>query len=203
MRLPNSLCALLASAAIGATVQAAALDYQLEKTHVDVLFAVNHLGFSWKHGSFRGVSGSLSYDAQHPQASRVAITIEADTIDTGHVARDTDLKGEQFLDAQKFPEIKFHSTKIQRDVGGGFTVWGDLSLHGVTRQVELQVKINGAGQNPFDHKATIGFSAIGHLNRSDFGVRGFLPAIGDLVRFEIDVEFSREAKASASRLEEK
>jgi polyisoprenoid-binding protein YceI len=193
----TTYCALVLFAGLSATVQAATVDYQLEPTHVDMLFSVNHLGFSWKHGSFRQLSGTLSYDAQHPEASRVAITIRADSIDTGHAARDSDLKSDHFFDVQKFPEIRFQSTKIERDASRGFVVWGELTLHGVTAPIKLQVRMNGVGQNRFDHKPTIGFSGVGQLKRSDFGMSGFLPAVGDQVKIEFDIEFNRNADAGS------
>ena len=165
--------------------------YQLEPTHVDLLFAINHLGFSWKHGSFRALTGTLSFDADHPEASQVTIAIKADSIDTAFAPRDKDLKGEHFLDTAKFPDIEFHSTRITRSGADAFTVVGDLTLHGVTRPIELQAKLNGVGANPFDKKPTVGFSVSGSLKRSDFGISALMPAIGDVVTITADAEFNQ------------
>jgi len=167
--------------------------YQLEPTHVDVLFAIDHLGFSSKHGSFRAVAGTLSFDAEHPEASQVSITIKTDSIDTALAKRDTDLKGEGFFDAAKYPEIEFTSTAVKKTGANTFKVVGNLKLHGVTQPIELQAKLNGVGKNPFDNKPTVGFSVSGSLKRSDFGITTFLPALGDLVSITADAEFNQPA----------
>ena len=177
----------------GVAVVAAPQTFQLEPTHVDVLFSINHLGFSSKHGLFRAVAGTLVYDADHPEASQVTITIKTDSIDTSFAARDTDLKSDKFFDTMKFPTMEFKSTQITRNGADSFHVVGNLTLHGVTKPIELQAKLNGAGKNPFDHKPTVGFSLNGTLKRSDFGISEFLPAIGDQVILTADAEFNQGA----------
>jgi len=172
---------------------AAPQTYHLEPTHVDVLFAINHLGFSMKHGSFRAIAGTLEFDREHPEASEVTITIKADSIDTAFVPRDTDLKGDKFLDAAKFPEIRFHSTHITPAGADAFHVVGDLTLHGVTRPIELEAKLNAVGPNPFDKKPTVGFSITGSLKRSDYGIGFLTPMIGDEVTITADAEFNQPA----------
>ncbi len=177
----------------GFSAVAAPQTYQLEPTHVDVLFSINHLGFSSKHGLFRAVAGTLLYDADQPEASRVTIIIKTDSIDTSFAARDADLKREKFFDTMRFPTMEFKSTKITRTGADTFHVVGDLTLRGVTKPLGLDVKLNGAGKNPFDQKPTVGFSLSGTLKRSDFGVSGYLPAIGDLVAITADAEFNQAA----------
>ena len=175
----------------GLPAVAAPQTYQLEPTHVDVLFSINHLGFSSKHGLFRAVAGTLIYDADHPEASHVSITIKTDSIDTSFAERDAELKGAKFFDTPKFPTMKFTSTKITRTSGDSFHVVGDLTLRGVTKPLEIDAKLNGAGKNPFDQNPTVGFTLSGTLKRSDFGVSGYLPAIGDLVTLTADAEFNQ------------
>ena len=187
----NFCCGLLSFSA-NATPQT----YQLEPTHVDVLFSINHLGFSSKHGLFRAVAGTLIYDADHPEASHVTITIKTDSVDTSFAARDTDLKSDKFFDAMKFPTMEFKSTNIIRTGGDSFRVVGDLTLHGVTKPITLEAKLNGAGKNPFDQKPTVGFSLSGTLKRSDFGISEYLPAIGDLVTLTADAEFNQAAQGT-------
>ena len=172
---------------------AAPQTYQLEPTHVDVLFSINHLGFSSKHGLFRAVAGTLVYDADHPEASQVTIAIKTDSIDTSFSARDVDLKSDKFFDTMKFPVMEFKSTQITRTGGDMFRVVGDLTLHGVTKPITLKAQLNGAGKNPFDQKPTVGFSLNGTLKRSDFGITEYLPAIGDLVTLTADAEFNQAA----------
>lgn len=174
-----------------ASASGAAEVYQLEKTHVDLLFSIDHLGFTKKHGSFRELDATLQYDAAHPENSQVSVTAKTDSIDTGFAPRDQDLKGDKFLDVAKYPEMKFMSTKVIPGPNQTLLVEGDLTLHGVTKPVTLHATLNKAAPNPFDKKPTLGFSATGSLKRSDFGISTFLPMIGDVVTITIDAEFNR------------
>jgi polyisoprenoid-binding protein YceI len=168
--------------------------YQLEKTHVDLLFAIDHAGFSQKHGSFRELEGTLVYDAQTPSASHVKVTVKTDSLDTGFAARDTDVKGPKFLDAATFPEMIFESTKVARTGNKRLRIEGELTLHGITKPIVLDAKLNRAAPSPFDKRPTVGFSASGTLKRSDFGIAAYIPLIGDIVTITIDAEFNHPAK---------
>ena len=190
MRLLNNFAALLALGGLAGPVTAADT-YHLEKTHVDLLFTINHAGFTEKHGSFRDLDATLEYDAAHPESSRVTVTVKTDSLDTANVARDTDVKGDKFLDVAKYPEMRFVSTKVTREPDQTLRVDGDLTLHGVTKPVTLHAKLNKAAPNPFDKRPTLGFSATGSLKRSDFGIATYIPIIGDLITLTIDAEFNR------------
>ena len=187
MRYPTIALALACSVVSHAM---AAETYQLEKTHVDLLFAINHAGFTEKHGAFRQLDATLQFDAQKPENSQVTVTVKTDSIDTGFPARDADLKSAKFLDVAKFPEMRFVSTKVTRNADQTLRIEGELTLHGVTKPVTLQAKLNKAAPNPFDKRPTVGFSASGSLKRSDFGVATYLPVIGDVVSITIDAEFN-------------
>ncbi len=164
--------------------------YQLEKTHVDLVFTINHAGFSQKHGSFRTLDATLHYDASAPQNSSVTVTVKTDSLDTGFAARDKDVMGPMFLDAAKYPEMRFVSTKVTPAAGGSLRIDGDLTLHGVTKPIVLHAKLNKLGPNPFDKRSTVGFTATGTLMRSDFGISSAVPVIGDEVDITIDAEFN-------------
>jgi len=180
----------LAMALASATLMATPETYQLEKTHVDLLFAINHAGFSQKHGSFRQLDATLVYDAAKPEASHVQVTVRPDSLDTGFADRDRDVKGPMFLDTAKYPEMTFTSTKVTRTGEKTLTVQANLTLHGVTRPIVLQARLNQLGPNPFDKRPTVGFSASGSLRRSDFGMATYIPVIGDEVTMTIDAEFN-------------
>jgi polyisoprenoid-binding protein YceI len=177
-----------------ALATAAPETYQLEKTHVDLLFAIDHAGFSQKHGSFRELDATLVYDAQTPTASQVKVTVKTESLDTGFAARDRDVKGPKFLETEKFPEMIFSSTKVTRTGDKTLMIEGDLTLHGITKPIALDAKLNQAAPNPFDKRPTVGFSATGTLKRSDFGIATYLPLIGDTVTITIDAEFNHPAK---------
>ena len=184
-----TVLALLAAGSI-ATAAAAPAEYHLEKTHVDLLFAVSHLGFTQKHGSFRDLDASLTCDPDAMEKCHVEVVIQANSIDTGFDARDKDVKGERFLDAAKYPEIRFVSRKVTRVGAAGLHIEGELTMHGVTKPLALDATLNKSAPNSFDKRPTLGFSAHGVLKRSEFGVAGLLPMIGDEVTITIDAEFN-------------
>src|SRR3954471_6476063 len=90
----------------------AAQSYRFEKTHVDLLFSINHAGFTQKHGSFRSLDATLQYDPQSPERSRITVTVKTASLDTGDAGRDRDVKSEKFLDVSRYPEMRFVSTKV-------------------------------------------------------------------------------------------
>jgi polyisoprenoid-binding protein YceI len=164
--------------------------YQLEKTHVDLLFSINHAGFTQKHGSFRDLDATLQYDADHPDKSQLSVTVKTNSIDTGFAARDKDLESDKFFAVAKYPEMRFVSTKVTPGPNGTLLVEGNLTLHGVTKPLTLHATLNKAAPNPFDQKPTLGFTAGGTLKRSDFGMATAVPIIGDQVTLTIDAEFN-------------
>lgn len=142
--------------------------WQIDPAHSLVEFSVRHMMVSTVKGRFTGISGSITaHDVDH-QLSSADITIDANSIATGDPNRDTHLRSADFLDAEQFPNITFTSKRIEgaRDE---FTLVGDLTLHGVTREVSLEVTFNGEGTNPYG-KRVAGFSAEGKLNRKDWGL---------------------------------
>jgi polyisoprenoid-binding protein YceI len=178
--------------AIGAASNSVAAEtYRLEKTHVDLLFSINHAGFTQKHGSFRELDATLQYETQSPEKSQITVTVKTDSLDTGDPARDRDVKGEKFLDVAKYAEMRFVSNKVTPGPNQTLLVEGNLTLHGITRPLTLHATLNKAGPNPFDKRTTLGFSASGSLKRSDFGISTYEPLIGDVVTIEIDAEFNQ------------
>ena len=161
----------------------------LNKDHTDVVFEIDHAGFSMKHGWFREMSGTLSFDEKHWESSTVDVTIKTGSIDTNHQERDKDLSGPKFLDAVNFPNMHFVSTKVTRTGDHTLDIEGNLTLHGVTRPLVLHAVLNKAAPNPFSHAPTLGFTANAALKRSDFGVAAGIPLIGDTVSMKIDAEF--------------
>lgn len=182
----------LAGFALGAATLANGAPYALEKTHGDLLFAVDHAGFTRKHGLFHDFDATLEYDAEHPERSQLDVTVQAASIDTGLARRDADLKGTQFLDVAQFPRMTFTSTRVVPGAGDRLEVEGELTLHGVTRPLTISAHLNKAAPNPFSKQPTLGFSATASLKRSDFGIATFVPVIGDEIAITIDVEFGRK-----------
>jgi len=170
-----------------ATVQPGA--YDVEPLHTRVLFSVSHLGFTTWYGEFTKVSGSLSLDPKSVGKSTLEIHIPVDTVSTTNAKLDGELKDQPWFDAQQFPEIVFKADKVTAAGKGAAKVAGTLTLHGVTKPVVLDVKFNGAGTNVLDKKYTVGFEVSGKIKRSDFGMKTYLPLIGDDVDLIISAAF--------------
>jgi polyisoprenoid-binding protein YceI len=163
--------------------------YAVEPKHTRVLFGVSHMGFTTWYGEFTNVSGSLTLTPKSVANSSLEIHIPASTISTSNAKLDGELKGSQWFEVSKFPEIVFKAKQITTTGKYTAKVTGDLTLHGVTRPVTLDVKFNGAGANPLDKKYTAGFEVSGTIKRSDFGVNTYLPLIGDDVALIISAAF--------------
>src|SRR5579859_59923 len=167
--------------------------WQIDPAHSLLEFSVRHMMVSTVKGRFTGLSGSIvANDADH-RLSSADITIDAASIATGDDKRDAHLRSADFLDAEQFPTITFTSKRIEgsRDE---FTLVGDLTLHGVTREVSLQATFNGEGTNPYG-KRVAGFSAEGKLNRKDWGLNWnvALEAGGVLVSDQLKVSVEIQA----------
>ncbi|MDB5367280.1 MAG: polyisoprenoid-binding protein [Rhodospirillales bacterium] len=170
--------------------------YALDASHAHVQYAVDHLGFSTSRGAFRTVSGKLVLDADKPEAAKLEVTIPTDSFDSFDAARDKHMKSADFLDVAKFPEMKFVSTKVERTGEKTAKVTGDLTLHGVTKPVVLNVTLHQIGQHPVMKKDWAGFSATGTIKRSEFGIAGGIPFVSDAVELTLDAEFSGQPSAS-------
>jgi polyisoprenoid-binding protein YceI len=180
--------AALLAAAPFAAAPARAADYTIDPTHTHIVFLVSHLGFSNMIGLFTDMAGSFSFDPASVPASKVSVGIKTASLSTNFLPRDADLKGADWFNVTEFPDMKFVGTgynKTDEHVG---TVTGNLTLLGVTKPVTLNVTFNHAGMSPASKKNTAGFSATGKFKRSDFGMKTFLPYIGDDVSVIIEVE---------------
>jgi polyisoprenoid-binding protein YceI len=173
--------------------------YTLDKAHASLVFRVNHLGFSNYTAQFKGFDAQLQFDPANLAASAVTATVDPRSLDLdnpppGFVDA---LLGDQWLEAAKFPEMNFKSTKLENITANQVRITGDFTLHGITKPVVLEVTFNGGYEgHPMDPHARIGFSARGSFNRSDFGIAYGIPAPGtamgvsDRVDFVIEAEFT-------------
>jgi polyisoprenoid-binding protein YceI len=201
MRLRRTVLLPIAALAVTTVSDASPQIYQLEKTHADLVFTIDHAGFSQKHGHFRDLDATLTYDSGDPQSSSVTVTVKADSVDTGFAARDKDVTSPMFLDVEKYPEIRFASTRVSVMPDSTLRVEGNLTLHSITKPIVLHAKLNKQGPNPFDKRPTVGFSATGSLARSEYGIANLIPLIGDAVDITIDAEFNHSIEVSPPRAE--
>lgn len=168
--------------------------YMLDASHANVVFLVSHAGFSTYVGRFDTVGGSLKFNTKNPDKSSLSVTIDANSVDTTSEALDEHLRTADFFDVEKYPNIKFKSTKVQKIDDQTGKVTGNLTLLGVTKPVTLDVTFNGGGIFGPTQLYRVGFSARTAVKRSDFGMSKFLPFLGDEVNLIIEAEFT-EAKS--------
>jgi len=189
----RSLSALVVATALFATLPAAAQDsWQLDPAHCSAQFSVRHLGISTVRGAFTKLSGAVQYDAAAPGKSSLQATIEATSVDTRVEMRDNDLRSPNFLDVQKYPTITFQSKKVEAAGAGKLKVTGDLTVHGVTKEVALDVDgPTPAMKDPWGN-LRMGASATTKINRMDFGVSGRPGVVGDDITITLDIEMTRQ-----------
>lgn len=161
--------------------------YTIDPGHTYVSFAVNHLGFSTMRGKFNRQSGTLNYDPLTKTAA-ISIHIVADSIDTGHVKRDQHLRSPDFLNAVENPIITFKSTQVNWQNNKPSSVIGNVTIMGIEKPVTLKILAMHCGQHPFNKKQICGFDAEGSIKRSDFGINYGIPAIGDVIDLNIELE---------------
>jgi polyisoprenoid-binding protein YceI len=166
--------------------------FTIDKAHSDVTFQVRHL-ITRVSGRFSDYSGTIEFDADNPSQSKVELTIQAASIDTAEAKRDEHLRSDDFFAVEKFPTLNFRSTKISPRGDDTYDVEGDLTIHGVTRQVVLPVTHLGTAKDPWGNEK-LAFEAETKINRKDYGLNwnaaletgGFL--VGDEVKISLQVQ---------------
>jgi len=161
-------------------------NYTIDPLHTYPNFTINHLGFSTMHGRFGKTEGTLTFDEANGTGA-VDITIDATSVDTGYAKRDDHLRSPDFLNTAEFPTITFKSTKATIKNGKGI-VEGNLTIAGTTKPVTLNVTSMKCGAHPMNKKDMCGFDASASIKRSDFGIKFGLPALGDAMNLEFEVE---------------
>lgn len=178
-------------AEIPAALPAGLEKFTYDPSHTQVFFVVNHLGFSHSRGRFTKFDGFFLLDEKNPENSKAEMTIDVNSLEMGSPIWNEHTQA-KFLNGGIHPLIAFHSTKIVRTGETTADMTGELSLHGVTKPVTLQVTLNKLGEHPMNKNKMAGFSLKGTLKRSDFGMTEALPMIGDDVALEIEVEGIRQ-----------
>ena len=185
--------------------------YSLDKDHASLNFKLNHLGFSSYVGRFNSMEGSLDFDPENIEKSRLEVSVDMASIDVNNAAFAEQLRGSDWLDTAQFPKATFKTTRYvgttavasppaastgaaananAASAKNTFAFEGDLTFHGVTKPITLNATFHGGGRNMLTRKNTLGFSANTTFKRSDFGVGKFTSmGIGDDVTLDINVEF--------------
>lgn len=166
--------------------------YTIEPTHTRVIYFVNHMDYSHFLGHFNKVSGTIDFNPSKPELSIVNVTIDATSVSMDNDALNQKLQGPDFFNTAKFPTIEFKSTTIQKTGTDTGLVSGALTMLGITKPVTLKVKFNHKGYNYATKAPSVGFSATAKINRSEFGMKNLLPAIGDKIMLRIEVEANQK-----------
>lgn len=183
-----SLC--LGALPIGAFAQA--VRYELDPVHTRVLFAVSHAGFSQALGTVPGSSGELWFDPEDWTSARLQATVPLARLDLGDAKWNKAALAANLLNAGKYPQANFVSTRIEAIDATHAAVHGTLTLHGVSREVKFDVTLNAAKRHPMPpFRRTVGFSATTTLSRKDFGIDAWPSVIGDTVELRIEAEAMR------------
>jgi polyisoprenoid-binding protein YceI len=174
--------------------------WNIDATHSTVGFSIRHMVFSKVRGRFSKHTGAIQIDDRDLSKSWVEVAIDAASIDTGTAQRDTHLRSADFFDVERFPMLRFRSTRVE-DIGEGrLRVIGDLTIRDVTREIALDVESAGRGIDPWGNER-IGFVAKAAINRKDFGLtwNQLLEAGGVLVGERVDIELDVQAVNTAAR----
>ncbi|MET3600467.1 YceI family protein [Martelella mangrovi] len=174
---------------MSASAFAAPVSYEFDKSHSNLSFSYNHLGYSITDGRFGDWDATLAIDADAPENSSVEFVIDADSLDTFWEARDEHFKSADFFDVANYPEITFTSTEVKKVSDTELEVTGDLTIKDITNPAVLTVDVLSFGEHPMAEKQAAGFLMEATVKRSDYGMDMYLPYVGD----EVSIVFSGEA----------
>ncbi|BCL78931.1 polyisoprenoid-binding protein [Ktedonobacteria bacterium brp13] len=167
--------------------------WEIDAIHSQAAFAVRYMMISTVKGRFKGLQGKLALDKEHLERSRVEAEVDVASIDTGDSSRDTHLRSPDFFDAEKYPTMTFKSTKVEAAAEDGYRVTGDLTMHGITREVIFVVVYHGQAKD-FSGKLRVGLSAKAQINRKDFDLTWNMVletggvVVSEDVRIEVDLQ---------------
>jgi len=176
-------------------------NWNIDAAHAGISFSIRHMVVSKVRGRFAKYAGAVHIDDGDLTRSRVEATIEASSIDTGTPQRDAHLRSPDFFDVEKFPELRFRSTRIEKIEDARYLVVGELTIRDVTREVSLDAEYGGRVKDPWGNER-IGFVAKAALDRKDFGLgwNQLLETGGVLVGDRVDIELEVQAvKATAAQ----
>lgn len=181
----------LAGAAL--STSAIAADYMIDTkgAHASINFKVSHLGYSWLEGRFNKFDGQFSYDPANPDSSTVEVNIDTTSVDSNHAERDKHLRSDDFLDVAKYPTASFKSTGFKVGENGTAVLSGELTLHGVTKPVEIAISKIGEGKDPWGGYRA-GFTGTTEFQMKDFGITKNLGPASETVYMKLHVEGIRQ-----------
>jgi polyisoprenoid-binding protein YceI len=164
--------------------------YQADPVHSSVVFRVKHMNTAYFWGRFNEITGNFALDSADPSLVKLDFQVKADTIDTGNAKRDQHLKSPDFLNAAQYPTITFASKSVEKS-GNAYLVTGEMTMHGVTKPITVQLTPTGTGKGPTGAEIG-GIEANVTIRQSDFGITKMAAMLGDNVWINISVEGARK-----------
>lgn len=182
---------LLGASLMAGSVNAAEYVIDTKKAHAFIQFKIKHLGYSWLIGRFNTFEGEFSYDEKNPSAAKIEVRIDPASIDSNHAERDKHLRGKDFLHVSKYDKSKFVSKSFMENKDGTATLTGDFTLHGVTKELKINVKHIGHGNDPWGGYRR-GFEGKTSFALKDFGMNYNLGPASKEVELFLSVEGIRK-----------
>ena len=180
------------SAACGVANAGEPVRYAIDPVHTRVLFEIDHAGFSKAIGTVSGSEGSLLFDADDWSSAKLEVTVPMRRLDMGDSGWTASVFAPRFLDVKRYPQARFVSTRVERREGNRGTLCGELTLHGTTRPLCMELVLNKIARYPLPpFRRTAGFSARTSIKRSDFGMKSWRSLVGDEVELRIEAELFR------------
>jgi polyisoprenoid-binding protein YceI len=189
----NTFCRVVLPAMLATCMSAHATNYRFDSVHTQVFFSASHLGLSNPLGRVRVNSGYIRFDAGDWSGAKVDASIDTASLDMGDAAWNRRLRSSEFLDVEKFPSARFVSDTVEKTGDRTGIAHGKLTLLGITRPLDLHVTFNRSALEPYSLQYTAGFSAEAKFRRSEFGMKKYIPDIGDEVTVHIEAEGLRGA----------
>ncbi len=196
------LIALLPCLAAASPAHAAAEVYRFDRQHSQILFAVAHQNFSNALGRLRIKDGWFSFDENDWRASRVDVVIDMTSLDLGDARWNEAARASSLLDTARWPTARFVSRSVERHADNQGVLHGELSLHGVTRPLDIAFHLNRVATDPYLFKRKAGFSATAALLRQDFGMTRFADVVGAKIELRIEIEGIRDAHAGKTEVDD-
>lgn len=174
------------------TKGAVSTKYTYDPAHTQIIFSVNHLGFSNSHGRFTKFDGSFNFDPDQPEQASAEMTIDVNSLKMDSEEWEKHLKAKDFFNVEKFPTMTFKTTKVEKTGDNTGKITGDLTLLGVTKPVTFDITHNKSGTFPMNKNFVSGFSGTATIKRSEFGMSYGLPGVSDDVSIILEVEGIRQ-----------
>ena len=165
--------------------------YRLDPAHATLLFKIQHMGLSTFVGRFNEIAATLDFDPEQMDQTRLDALVTMASIDVNNTGLADSLRGSSWLQTDRFAQARYTTLAVQPLSDSRFSFTGNLEWRGISRPVVLEVEFHGGANNLLTGHYTLGFSAHGSFNRSDFGVDSYIPIVGDEVKIEVYAEFQR------------